>query len=149
MKIDAGKTAEYVCKNLLVDYAVKGKELSPYGYHAGARVRFDVYGVKRRTREIRIFEVKSCRSDFKTDKKWQKYLPYCTHFAFVAPRGVIKLEELSKGVGLVEVWEHERTKNLMHRYARNCRKLNERVQDKEYIELLEAISLRVVLGNPT
>ena len=40
MKIDAGKTAEYVCKNLLVDYAVKGKELSPYGYHAGARVRF-------------------------------------------------------------------------------------------------------------
>ena len=32
--------------------------------------------------EIVIFEVKSCLNDFRTDRKWPEYAPYCDRFFF-------------------------------------------------------------------
>lgn len=49
---------------------------------------------------IKVLEFKSCRRDFTADRKWERYLPYCTQFAFLAPEGAIKPEELPHDVGL-------------------------------------------------
>lgn len=49
------------------------------------------------------YEIKSCRSDFTSDKKWRNYLGRTDRFFFVAPIGVIKPSELEDGVGLIEV----------------------------------------------
>ena len=79
-------------------YAFVRLEFSP----ADSGVRFDVIGVTRRTRQVRIFEVKSSRGDFLRDAKWERYLAFCTHFAFVAPAGAIQRWELPREVGLIE-----------------------------------------------
>lgn len=137
----------YTLKHLMTNFGFKTKEIGPYR----GDIRFDVLGIKRYSREIRIFEVKSCRQDFTSDKKWQKYLPYCTHFAFVAPKGVIKPEEIPKGIGLVEFW-HEESKwsrddgkwYLQHDYVRGCKRLQERPDDEHYIALLEGIIMRLM-----
>lgn len=135
--MDANKIANFALKNILQPYYIKGRELEPYR----TGIRFDVYGLKRPTREMRVLEIKSCRSDFISDKKWQKYLPYCTHFAFVAPRGVIKPDELPPRIGLIEVWEEGGF--MYYEYVRNCRKLHD-LGDEAYIKILEAIVLRAV-----
>jgi hypothetical protein len=54
---------------------------------SGSGCRFDVIGLGRYTRQVRIYEVKSARADVLADAKWASYLPYCTQFAFVAPAG--------------------------------------------------------------
>jgi hypothetical protein len=47
--------------------------------------RADVMALGRRG-EIVICEVKSGMDDFRTDRKWGEYLPFCDHFYFaVAP----------------------------------------------------------------
>jgi hypothetical protein len=47
--------------------------------------RADVIGLSEKG-EITIIEVKSCPTDFRTDHKWQEYLPFCDRFYFaVAP----------------------------------------------------------------
>lgn len=51
--------------------------------------------------KVRIVELKSCREDFTSDNKWQKYLDYCDYFYFMCPPDVIKREELPKNVGLI------------------------------------------------
>jgi len=133
----------YILDSLMQNYAVKVKELSPYR----DTIRFDVLGINRNKGEIRIFEVKSCRRDFTSDKKWQSYLPYCTHFAFAAPKGVISKNELPKGVGLVEFWHLEDNSylsTLCHEYTRGCTKLRDKVDEDKYISLLEAITMRLV-----
>lgn len=71
--MEAGKIADYALNIILKDYYIKGKEFSPYH----TTVRFDVYGLNRNRREMRVLEIKSCRRDFTSDKKWQNYLPYC------------------------------------------------------------------------
>jgi len=47
------------------------------------------------------YEVKVSRSDFKNDEKWEGYLPYCHHFYFVCPSGLILPEELPQNIGLM------------------------------------------------
>ena len=135
--MDAIKIANYALSEILKSYYIKGTELTPYWTH----IRFDVYGLNRAKGEMRVLEIKSCRSDFTSDNKWQKYLPYCTHFAFVAPRGVIKTEELPKKIGLIEVWEQDGI--LRHEYIKKCRKLHD-LTDKAYIKILEAIVVRAI-----
>lgn len=49
------------------------------------------------------YEIKVNRNDFLNDDKWQNYLPYCTDFYFVCPKGIIKPEELQENVGLLTV----------------------------------------------
>jgi len=47
------------------------------------------------------YEVKVSRADFRQDEKWSEYLPYVHQFFFVCPPGVIRLDELPPGVGLI------------------------------------------------
>ena len=71
-------------------------------------LRFDLIRINAFQRNIRIFEFKSCRQDFVSDKKWHKYLRYCHTFTFVCARNVIKKEDLPPGIGLLWVfkWQH-------------------------------------------
>lgn len=72
--------------------------------------RFDMIRIHPRKQYIRIFEFKSCRQDFISDKKWQNYLKYCHTFTFVSPREVIKKEDVPKSIGLLWVykWKHKK-----------------------------------------
>lgn len=49
------------------------------------------------------YEIKTSRSDFLQDKKWQNYLPVCNRFYFVSPPEVINKEDLPSGIGLYHV----------------------------------------------
>lgn len=131
-------------------YAYVANEFRP----ADSGMRFDVLGIAKYTRQVRIYEVKSSRGDFLSDAKWQRYLPYCTHFSFVAPAGAIFRWELEKNVGLIEYGapEFERMRRARRfgmtivredclRATRPARRLRERVADGEWIALLETIAL--------
>ena len=39
-----------------------------------------------RTGRVTLVEVKSCRADFRSDRKWQQYLGYCDRFYFAVGR---------------------------------------------------------------
>ncbi|MDQ2857324.1 MAG: MmcB family DNA repair protein [Candidatus Eremiobacteraeota bacterium] len=131
-------------------YAYVGNEFAP----AGTSLRFDVIGVAKYTRQVRIYEVKSSRSDFLCDAKWERYLDYCTHFSFVAPAGAIFGWELRRGVGLVEYGApaFERMRRARRfgftilredclRATRPARRLRDSVASAEWIALLETIAL--------
>ena len=131
-------------------YGVVANELAP----AGSGLRFDVVGVSRYTRQVRVYEVKSSRGDFLRDAKWERYLDFCTHFAFVAPAGAIQRWELARGVGLIEYGApaFERMRRARRfgftivredclRSVRPALRLRERVGDAEWIALLETIAL--------
>lgn len=45
------------------------------------RLRADILAVTTKA-SLTVIEVKSCISDFRTDKKWHKYLTYCNKFYF-------------------------------------------------------------------
>lgn len=81
------------------------------------KVRFDLIRIDPYRRYIRGFEFKSCRSDFTSDKKWQKYLPYCHTFTFVCPCGVITPNDLPPKIGLLWIyrWQWENGRNWMLR----------------------------------
>lgn len=66
------------------------------------RLRADFLALNTK-REIIIVEVKSCVQDFRTDKKWHKYLPYCNKLYFALPFDVWeKLKsEIPKGIGVM------------------------------------------------
>lgn len=49
------------------------------------------------------YEVKISRSDFLRDQKWMKYLPYCNEFYWVAPKGIIQLNEVTPECGYIEL----------------------------------------------
>lgn len=49
------------------------------------------------------YEIKVSRTDFVGDSKWMSYLPMCNELYFVAPKGLIRPDELSADVGLLEV----------------------------------------------
>lgn len=69
------------------------------------RCRFDLIRIDPHRQYVRIFEFKSCRADFVSDKKWQKYLKYCHTFTFVCPKEVIKKEDLPAGIGLLWIYQ--------------------------------------------
>lgn len=131
-------------------YAFVANEFRP----ADSGLRFDVLGIAKFTRQVRIYEIKSSRGDFLSDAKWQRYLPYCTHFSFVAPAGAIFRWELEKNVGLIEygapAFENMRRARRFGltivredclRATRPARRLRERVADDQWIALLETIAL--------
>ncbi|GAG81332.1 unnamed protein product [marine sediment metagenome] len=68
-------------------------------------LRFDLIRIDPRRQHVRIFEFKSCRADFLSDKKWKKYLEYCHTFTFVCPQGVIRREEIPPGIGLLYIYK--------------------------------------------
>lgn len=130
-------------------YPHVASEFSP----AGSGCRFDVIGLGRYTRQVRIYEVKSSRTDYLADMKWERYLPYCTHFAFVAPAGAIARWELDRDIGLIE-YGHPRLERMlanrrfgftfarddMLRSSRPSRRLRDAVADPQWIALLESIA---------
>ena len=131
-------------------YAYVATEFSP----SNTGLRFDVVGVAKYTRQVRVYEVKSSRADFLADRKWERYLPYCTHFAFVAPAGAIFRWELPREIGLVEYGApaFERMRRARRfgltlvredclRATRPSLRLRERIDDESWIALLEAIAL--------
>ncbi|MHA7813283.1 MAG: MmcB family DNA repair protein [Phycisphaerales bacterium] len=68
----------------------------------GTTFRLDAWVMRRSWANMAFigYEVKVSRSDFLQDDKWRNYLEYCNQLSFVAPKGVIKPEELPTGVGL-------------------------------------------------
>lgn len=131
-------------------YAYVGNEFSP----ADTGLRFDVIGIAKYTRQVRIYEIKSSRGDFLADGKWEKYLDYCTHFSFVAPAGAIFRWELGREVGLIEygapAFEKMRrarrygmtiVREDCLRASRPSQRLRDRVADDAWIALLETIAL--------
>ncbi|GAC1398388.1 MAG: hypothetical protein NVS3B17_01220 [Vulcanimicrobiaceae bacterium] len=136
-------------------YTYVGNEFSP----SDAPVRFDVIGISKYTRQVRIYEVKSSRGDFLCDGKWATYLPYCTHFSFVAPAGAIFKWELAQDVGLLEYGApaFERMRRARRfgvtilredclRATRPSRRLRDRVADAPWIALLETLALGARTG---
>ncbi len=130
-------------------YPVVATEFSP----PGSGCRFDVIGLGRYTRQVRIYEVKSSRTDYLADMKWERYLPYCTHFAFVAPAGAIATWELDRDIGLIEYGHPSLERMLANRRfgftiarddllrsSRPSRRLRAAVADAQWIALLEAIA---------
>ena len=130
-------------------YPHVASEFSP----AGSGCRFDVIGLGRFTRQVRIYEVKSSRSDYLSDLKWERYLPYCTHFAFVAPAGAIARWELDRDIGLIEYGHPRLEQMLAHRRfgftiarqdallsARPSRRLRDAVADAQWIALVETLA---------
>lgn len=67
--------------------------------------RFDLIKVNPHRQHVRIFEFKSGRHDFISDKKWQNYLKYCHTFTFVSPREAILKDDIPKGIGLLWVFK--------------------------------------------
>jgi hypothetical protein len=130
-------------------YPYVASEFSP----AGSNCRFDVIGLGRYTRQVRIYEVKSSRADWLADSKWERYLPYCTHFAFVAPAGAIARWELDRDIGLIE-YGHPAFERMLanRRYgytmrredalrsSRPSRRLRDAVGDEEWLALVETIA---------
>jgi hypothetical protein len=119
----------------------------------GSSCRFDVIGLGRYTRQVRIYEVKSSRADWLADAKWERYLPYCTHFAFIAPAGAIARWELDRDIGLIEYGSPALERMLANRRfgatvtradalrsARPSRRLRDAVGDDEWLALVETIA---------
>src|SRR5471030_1317809 len=130
-------------------YPFVSGEFSP----AGSGCRFDVIGIGRYTRQVRIYEVKSSRTDYLADSKWERYLPYCTQFAFVAPAGAIQKWELDRDIGLIEYGHPSFERMLANRRygftihrddalrsSKPSRRLREAVADDEWMALLETIA---------
>lgn len=134
---------------LRLGYPYVASEFAP----AGSGCRFDVIGLGRYTRQVRIYEVKSSRADWLSDTKWERYLPYCTHFAFVAPAGAIARWELDRDIGLIEYGHPALERMLANRRfgftvhrddalrsSRPSRRLRDAVGDDEWIALLETFA---------
>ncbi len=131
-------------------YAYVSNEFAPNG----SGLRFDVIGIAKYTRQVRIYEIKSSRGDFLADGKWENYLEYCTHFSFVAPAGAIFRWELARGIGLIEygapafaAMRRARRFGMTIvredclRATRPAQRLRENVGDRAWIALLESIAL--------
>lgn len=130
-------------------YPYVATEFSP----AGSGCRFDVVGLGRYGRQVRIYEVKSSRADFLADGKWESYLRYATHFAFVAPAGAIQRWELAPAIGLVEYGSPAFERMLANRRfgwtmraddalraAKPARRLRDAVDDDAWLAIIETIA---------
>lgn len=119
----------------------------------GSGCRFDVIGLGRYTRQVRIYEIKASRADFLRDGKWENYLPYCTHFSIVCAAGIVQRWELPREVGLIEYGSPAFEKMLANRRygfrmqpqdalrtSRPARRLRAHVADAQWIAILERMA---------
>lgn len=74
--------------------------------HTASHRRLDAWAMKRSWVNWRAYgyEIKHSRGDFRRDEKWRDYLPLCTDFYFVAPKGLLKKDEIPPEAGLMEPW---------------------------------------------
>jgi hypothetical protein len=127
---------EFARKNLFNCYDFVTTEMGPY--HSS--IRFDVVGIRRSKRIVRILEVKTSRADFLADKKWQRYLHFATHFYFICPAGLIKPGELDDKVGLIELQEVGNG-YFRYQFTKRCRRLAP-LSIEAYLALVEAVAWR-------
>lgn len=116
-------------------YDLVATEFTPYKQ----AIAFDFIGFSRLRKEIRIIECKANRADFLADRKWQRYLPYCTHLAFLGPKEVFAKAELPAEIGVIRPrirLLRNGTEKSEWYYERGCRRLHE-VGDYEYLAILE------------
>lgn len=59
------------------------------------------------------YEIKVTRNDFLSDQKHPLYMDHCHIFYFVAPKGIIKPEELPDGAGLLEINESMKLRTIV------------------------------------
>ncbi len=135
----------------LIEFGISGRfkddKLTPHQLNIGIweEVRFDAILVNCHKKYIRGFEFKVNRSDFLQDKKWKKYIKYCNTFSFVCPPGIIKKEEVEKGIGLVYVsaGEHPNWPNIQW-----IKKAKAREVDREvYIKVITNMLMRAKVRN--
>lgn len=95
-----GLLEEKHAKDVFFSEVKNGRSWGPLGH-----VRMDAWAMARSWAKpwMAGYEIKVTRSDFLRDDKWQSYLPLCNRFSFVAPKGLIQLEELGPDAGLIEV----------------------------------------------
>ena len=146
-----------VKENWNVGYDLAVTEFCPYNE---AR-RIDLFYFKRWNRETKGYEIKVTRSDFLNDRKWQEYLKFCTWFSFIAPKGVIKKEELPENIGLVEIevreipdeerrWSRfdvekgEAHYQLYKHITKRPRRLHDQIADDDYTRLLEGLLFKMI-----
>ena len=84
--------------------ASKNPSLIPEGwagkYHLDCVLLENWRGTSKTPFRTHCIEIKSCKADFKSDKKWQNYIGRTDELSFLALPGVINPEDLPKGIGL-------------------------------------------------
>ena len=73
------------------------------GSSFGEGSRIDFWAMKPTWADIKktwAYEIKVSRSDFKSDTKWPRYVPYCSRFYFICPWGLIDPKEIESPAGL-------------------------------------------------
>jgi hypothetical protein len=70
----------------------------------GSHLRIDGLAIARTWSPVRVtgYEVKVERGDWLRDSKWEAYLAMCHVLFVVAPKDIVRLDELPQGVGLIE-----------------------------------------------
>lgn len=73
------------------------------------KLRADALGLAMRG-DLTMIEVKSSVADFRSDRKWHKYLAYTNKMYFcVSPKTYLKIkDEIPKGIGIMVVHEYPR-----------------------------------------
>lgn len=68
-------------------------------------LRLDAWVMNRSWTKLKFtgYEVKVSRSDFLHDDKHQEYMKLCNEFYFVAPKGIINVDEIPVESGLLEI----------------------------------------------
>lgn len=134
------------CKRLYANYDLVIAEFTPYQ----RGVAFDIIALNRNRGEARIIECKTSRADFLADRKWETYLPYCTHLAFLGSSTAFLKEELPPEIGVIRprwikrrrpAWIKPKDFNedkLEWYYERGCKKLHD-VAAEERMAVLEGM----------
>lgn len=88
------------------------------------KLRADVF-VMTFKGQITIVEVKSCRADFRTDTKWEGYLPFCNQFYFAFDQktwdSLSSTWEHGPEVGVIVIVDPENPHSAL-KFARKSRK---------------------------
>ena len=79
-------------------------------------------------------------ADFRRDKKWEVYLPYCQRFYFACPEGMLQPKDIPKEAGLV--WATEAGSISIQKSAPH-----REVQEKERVEMLQRMLFRYIWKN--
>ena len=109
--------------------------------HSGRRI--DAFGW--RPGKSWGYEIKVSRGDFLQDKKWKDYLQFCNYFYFLAPKGIIKPDELPKEIGLIEFYWHDNWSGkpyLNHQIVKRVRKLPD-ITAENYVRVLEGLAFKM------
>jgi hypothetical protein len=93
--------------------------------------------------EVTVFEIKSCKEDFKTDRKWQKYLNYCNYFYFITTDGAIKPSDLPEGVGLIYFINEENQKKSYNLIRESSRFKGLGLTNKWFKNMYKKLAFRV------